>query len=259
MSHRLSLKLFLALLLLSYLSYSQDFPVQNPTLPEIMPGSPTVGNLMHFEEVPIDHYTGQPDISVPIFSKKIHGNLNFNLALKYSTLGLKIQERSGWTGTGWSLEIGGVVSRTVRGFPDENTDWKTLGIYHNDDFWNYDNLTDDERNEFNWNAIGSRAKHNDTELDIFQFTLLGETGRFVVVKEGDVLKAKLLSINKHLKIDLVYDPLSYQISSFTITDIQGYKYFFNQIEITGTTSYPMITQQGSAEGFAGQPENRNCC
>ncbi|TXD83443.1 hypothetical protein ESY86_09585 [Subsaximicrobium wynnwilliamsii] len=69
-------------------------------LPTIIPPSPTVATLMRFEEVPVDHYTGIPDISVPLYSKKVSNNLNFNIGLSYNPVGIRVADRSGWTGTG---------------------------------------------------------------------------------------------------------------------------------------------------------------
>ena len=88
-------------------------------LPQVIPPSPTVANLMHFEEVPVDTYTGQPNIALPLFSKNMDGGLAFSLSLNYNTQGIRIDERSGWTGTGWSLFAGGTISRTVLGVNDD--------------------------------------------------------------------------------------------------------------------------------------------
>ncbi|WP_298761858.1 hypothetical protein, partial [uncultured Psychroserpens sp.] len=52
--------------MVSFMSYGQE-------LPEVIPPSPTVANLMQFEEVPVSYYTGQPNISIPIYSKAING------------------------------------------------------------------------------------------------------------------------------------------------------------------------------------------
>ncbi|WP_457617861.1 hypothetical protein [Lutibacter sp.] len=108
----------------------------------LIPLSPTVSCLMKFEEVPINNYTRQPDISIPFYSKKLDKNLN--LSLKYGTLGIKINEISRWTSTGWSMKISGIISRTIGNVSNEfqkriNSSKKT-GVLHNSDFWNYDNF-----------------------------------------------------------------------------------------------------------------------
>ncbi len=204
--------------------------LQAQDLPNVIPPSPTASSMMNFEELPIDYYTGQPDIRIPIFSKKLHKDLDFNLALRYSTQELIVNSRSSWVGTGWSLEVGGAISRTVRGYVDEDPDWTSYGVLHNQDYWNYRSLDLASKNEFNWNVLGSRARRWDSELDLYQFNFMGHSGRFVIVKDGGSLKAKLLSIEKHYKIDLSFDPTSLKVFSFTIIDTKGYRYTFDQVE-----------------------------
>ncbi|MEO1655496.1 MAG: hypothetical protein AAFU64_18275, partial [Bacteroidota bacterium] len=172
---------------------------------KVIPPSPTVANLMQFEEVPIDYHTGQPSIAIPIFSKPLHKSLNFGLSLGYNTMGVKIDNRSGWTGTGWSLGGLGVISRTVRGIPDdfykgENGPNNWVGVLRNPTFWNYDNLSDAAKDTLLWRAVGTSIDQYDTELDLYQFNFPGASGRFVVVLENDSLKAKLLSPESNIKI-----------------------------------------------------------
>ncbi len=217
-------------------------------MPEIIAPSPTVSNLMRFEEVPVNYYTGQPDISIPLFSKQLDKGLSLNLALRYNTQGVMIDNLSGWVGTGWSMEIGGVISRTVRGIPDEfkktvNSPTKT-GVLHNPDFWNYNNLDINQKEEFNWNAKGTPLDNYDTELDLYQFSLLGTSGRFIIVKEAGVLKAKLLSKDQNVKIHLIYDTTTYAMNSFVITDAYGYKYTFDEKEVTTSTTTTTHKYQG---------------
>jgi len=209
---------------------------QDVKLPEIVPPSPTVGSLMKFEEVPIEYYTGQPNISIPIFSKKLNKDIHLNLGLRYATSGVQIDSRSGWVGTGWALETGGVISRTVRGIPDEDKKQghQRTGVLNNDDFWNYSTLSPSEKDEYNWKTKGSSIDQYDSELDLYQFNLLGVSGRFVVVREGNVLQARLLSKSQNVKIALAYDS-AFKINSFTVTDALGYQYFFDVIETSTST------------------------
>ncbi len=224
---------------------------QEITLPEITPPSPTVANLMAFEEVPIDYYTGQPNISIPLFSKSLSSSAGLNVGLKYHTSGIKVENISGWTGTGWSLDIGGVISRTVRGTPDEDRpgllgNSKRTGVLQNDAFWNYNSLSDEERGEFNWNAVGSSSKTYDTQLDLYQFSLFGISGRFVVVKENGVLVPKLLSRDQNVKIILQPNDYNsdYIIDQFKIIDAYGYQYTFDVIEYEESDTFTVSVPQG---------------
>ena len=52
-------------------------------LPTILGPSPTVASLMRFEEIPVNHYTGVPQIDIPIFSaNSLYPKLSLNLGLK---------------------------------------------------------------------------------------------------------------------------------------------------------------------------------
>ena len=56
-------------------------------LPEVLPPSPTVANLMPFEEVPAGYHTGQPNVSLPLCSKSLNGDLECNMAPSYNAHG----------------------------------------------------------------------------------------------------------------------------------------------------------------------------
>lgn len=220
-------RLFLAITFISFLftSHAQE-------LPQVIPPSPTVANLMTLEEVPVDYHTGQPSIAIPLFSKQVNKDLVISGALQYSTQGVKIDSRSGWEGTGWSLNAGGVISRTVRGFPDESQDVDKLGVFHNDDFWNYDQLNPTEKSEFNWDAMGLTIEHFDTQIDLYQYSFPGGSGRFVIDKSSGSLEPHLMTSGERFKIDL-YNTSTFELDSFKITDTKGLQYFFTEIE-TGT-------------------------
>ena len=236
------------LFFMAFLALQGQAP-QETRLPQVVPPSPTVANLMAFEEVPINYYTGQPNITLPLFSKALGDGLSVNIALQYHTSGTKIDNISGWTGTGWSLVAGGSISRTVRGVPDEIQKGPGIrtGVLHNSDFWDYDNLTWDEKDEFNWNVIGTPYDIFDSQLDLYQFNFMGISGRFIIVKENNVLVAKLLTQDQNIKIDITYDA-AYAISSFELTDALGHRYLFNTVESTESQPVTGFAPQGTGGG-----------
>ncbi|QYJ68823.1 RHS repeat protein [Flavobacterium litorale] len=241
-----------------------------PKLPEIIPPSPTVANLMHFEEVPVDMHTGQPNIAIPLASKNLGAGLTLPIALRYSTLGIRPQDRSGWVGKGWSLEAGGTVSRTVRGGiadekQDEGEGSRSIGLFHhNSNVWNSflsdpaSSVGSDDctRNEFLWNASGKDPeKPWDSQPDLFQYSVLGLNGRFAVVKENGILVPKLLNLENKVKITLNYTN-DYVITGFTVIDANGIKYRFGDgaIETTRSRSASIVyPQQPIQTGVGGNP------
>lgn len=220
--------------------------INSQELPEIIPPSPTVANLMQFEEVPISYYTGQPNISIPIYSKSVSGGLSLNIGLSYNTQGVKLNSRSGWTGTGWSLNAGGTISRTVRGEPDEistATHPVKVGIYHLNDYWNYDSFSTDKA-RFNYHVAGTSTKKYDNKPDLYQFNFMGYSGRFVILKNGNNLEPKFITNNSNIKVEFVKTN-DYSITSFKLTDAKGFIYSFEAVE--NSLNYPFTGTQ--SQGF----------
>ncbi|MCD2257593.1 DUF6443 domain-containing protein [Psychroserpens luteolus] len=260
--------------MMSLVSYGQE-------LPEVIPPSPTVSSLMHFEEVPVDYYSGQPNIQFPIYSKSIGSNVTIPIVLRYNTLGLRLDERSGWTGTGWSLDGEIVISRTVRGIRDEamRTDNPVnkdeVGIHHN----NFSNINFDqsftnriqdvELQNFLWNSSGKGSgSHNgiqydnyggflisdgayDKEPDLYQLSLLGSSARFIMLRVGNTLEVKMLSNDSNLKVIPTYNNTTYAITSFTITDTNGVNYILDVTETnTNVTGSESILQNDTNTGIS---------
>lgn len=220
-------------------------------LPEIIPPSPTVSNLMNFEEVPIDYHTGQPDISIPIYTKSLGSGLTLPIVLKYNTAGLKIDSRAGWTGTCWSLDAGGVISRTVRGYPDDlqknHLYDNAQGVFHLDDFWNFENLSNSDKQEFLWNARGTNLNKYDTQPDLYQISMPGFSGRFVIIKSGGSLVAKQLDKSQNIKIDIIWGT-NMAIRGFIVIDAHGNKFVFGgsndktETSLTNSVTFAMKRQ-----------------
>src|SRR5258708_10199788 len=97
-------------------SYSQD--LINRMMPKPIPTSPNVANLGKFGEYQVSHFSGLPQISIPIFEVK-SGSLSIPIALSYHASGVKPTDIASWVGMGWSLSTGGQISRAIVGKPDE--------------------------------------------------------------------------------------------------------------------------------------------
>ncbi|SNR16242.1 RHS repeat domain-containing protein [Tenacibaculum jejuense] len=241
-------------------------------LPNVVPPSPTVANLMKFEEVPVEMYTGQPSISIPLFSKGLDGGLGFSASLSYNTSGVRIDERSGWTGTGWSLFAGGVISRTVMGIHDEAREVNVVGdgapgdvgSFHSGYYdqvkflYDFQSGVNDSRNvlgpglleyqEFLWNTTYG-IQNFDYQSDLFQFNFMGYSGRFIIVNDNNTLVPKLLSSSQRVKIELDYDRSSYEINSFTVKTPNGYQFVFGNEAIETTITHGRKAGQSQSGSF----------
>ncbi|MCA6066186.1 hypothetical protein JI747_003280 [Chryseobacterium sp. RG1] len=250
------------------ISFAQSIgePQIKTDLPEIIPPSPTMASLMKFEEVPVNNYTGVPDITIPLISVPTHSkDINLNFSLKYHSGDVQADNVAGETGLGWSLISGGNISRTVRGLPDEayvvgTTIPKTqIGIYQNNtagylnnhyydifpDYVNYTQNNPEIANKFYYEA--SEFGTFDTEHDLWQFNFMGQTGRFYIKKNASgILEIQPLS-DFRLRIINRYDTIGntpFTPTGFTIYDEKGYRYEFDVFDISKkaggsqATAYP---------------------
>ncbi|WP_314244775.1 hypothetical protein [Empedobacter tilapiae] len=87
-------------------------------VPQIAPPSPEAYKLSRYGDIQLQGNTGAFTHSIPIYDIKFH-EINLPITLSYSSNGVLVDELSGFTGTSWTLNAGGVISRTVRGVPDE--------------------------------------------------------------------------------------------------------------------------------------------
>lgn len=231
------INLLLVLTLLFFTSMAQETATKN-FIANIVPPSPNASSLGKFGSIPVGLSTGIPSISIPIYNwKGVNFAQEINVSLNYHAGGIQVDELASNVGLGWSLNAGGVISRTMRGIYDE---------YPVDGFlYNQLPTNDLEGNGPAGNTANERifnrmyAGKSDSQCDIFNFSFNGRSGRFILGKNNDVL---LLDRSK-LKIEKVItnpSSASAQITEFIITDEYGYRYQFSEYEITmtNTTSLP---------------------
>lgn len=240
-------------------------------LPEITPPSPTVANLMKFEEVPVNNYSGIPDISIPLYSVDTHSkDINIDIALKYHPSSVAVLETASYTGLGWSLFAGGTISRTVKGAPDEglyadgtggenyrigvlqdniadagdsylvNRYEQVLGLLGPNPTLN-DSLKD-MIGRYGWNVC--QKGWMDTEYDLYQYNFMGYTGRFMIKRNPVTQQLEPIKLDNNNNMKIVFNytqaPAQYGASffydytfdGFDLFDDKGYKYSFQAKEIT---------------------------
>ncbi|HMI77950.1 MAG TPA: hypothetical protein VK484_04115, partial [Ferruginibacter sp.] len=90
----------------------------NIDLLKVIPASPTSASLGIYGSTPVGFYTGTPNISIPLFDIT-SGSISLPVNLSHHGGGIKVEEMASWVGLGWSLNAGGVITRTVRGIPDD--------------------------------------------------------------------------------------------------------------------------------------------
>jgi YD repeat-containing protein len=101
-------------------SFGQSTIPTNTGLPPVaqLPASPNATAMSTYGDIPVHFNTGLPSISIPIYELKECG-VTLPISLSYHAGGVRVQEDAGIVGTGWNLNVGGVITRVVRGQPDE--------------------------------------------------------------------------------------------------------------------------------------------
>ncbi len=106
---------------------SDEVEIYKPTYKEslLSPNASSFNNYVSFPSV--SGNTGKIGISVPIYTFSDQDN-EVDISLNYDPNRSKVDQLSTWVGTGWVLNCGGIISREVRGKPDD------VGYVSKDDF-----------------------------------------------------------------------------------------------------------------------------
>ncbi|WP_339624827.1 RHS repeat domain-containing protein [uncultured Winogradskyella sp.] len=193
-------------------------------LPNIEPPSPEAASLGKFTEVPISHYTGLPNISIPITSYDVGGK-SFSVGISYHARGIRVEEIASRVGIGWALNAGGQISRQIRDKADEG-----LGGYigrsnilmdalaHDNPSQNFFSSQTVRNNYASASAVlpgGSVAP--DRHPDQFNVQVGDISAKFVFNYKDD---KPLIQSYQDLQIE------GSPNSTFIVTDKSGFKYYF---------------------------------
>ncbi len=179
-----------------------------------------------------NYYAGKTAVTIPLFShaqKYIHA---VDVSIDYSTIGTRIEQFASPVGLGWNLNTGsGAIQRVVVGAPDEFSYYNRSALIHAgyldapvisippqtvDGLPLRSSLDDIYNNKI------------DGEPDIFIFNILGNAGRIIIDKAGQVVT----TIPKtDLKISYTRFANQGRIYRFTITTGNGIVYEFSDEEV----------------------------
>ena len=216
----------------------------NSATKDVVQPSPNAASLGKYGDIPVGYYSGIPNIGVPIHTVK-QGPLSVPIGLNYHAGGLKVGETSSWVGLGWSLQAGGIISRTVQGKEDEH-----IGGY----FSTGNDISVQNATQVSWNQAASRydtiytrcigtpnnqtlnnelaSGNKDGEPDIFSFSVGGYSGKFYIDKKGTNAKGKVVLIPKQdvlIDYELTEGYGPYRLKRFTMTTPDGSIYEFGDI------------------------------
>ncbi|MBC7391364.1 MAG: hypothetical protein H7329_19345, partial [Opitutaceae bacterium] len=152
------------------ISYGQSSTAVLDKTVDFLPPPPNASAIVRYGSTGINKNTGTPNISIPLYSVK-GIKLSTSVSLGYTSNGIKVDEVASRTGMGWAINAGGVITRAVRGVPDE---WNTRHYPYAPIGFNWGTL-------MYMNRIATSSMHNgyDAEPDLFNFSFDGYSGSFV--------------------------------------------------------------------------------
>ena len=182
----LNLKLYFVILLAGFLICIIPASAQNITTPEVY-------SFKQQAFSPVSYYTGQANISIPLYEIQTN-EISIPITLDYiGGQGLQAINPYSSVGLGWRLTAGGAITRTINEVPDESIGIGGIpltGFFNyvpavapitNDYVRNhaYSLLTDDGLGHYSFTSNYEYAP------DIFTFSFLGYSGSFVMGYDGN--------------------------------------------------------------------------
>jgi YD repeat-containing protein len=134
--------------------------------------------LGKFGDVPVNLFNGLPSVSIPLGKITVGTEFSTDLSLAYHAGGNRVNDIASNVGLGWALNAGGIITRTVRGLPDETS---SVG-YVNDGGKNIIITTSGDIGSASDYQMFNLAATNqfDTQPDEFNYNVGGISGKFVV-------------------------------------------------------------------------------
>lgn len=170
-----------------FLLYNVQYAIAQTGLPQLLPPSPEASALFKFLDYGVDYSSGVPQINIPLYEVK-SGSLTVPISISYFAGGRKPNDVTGPVGLGWSLNAGGMISRTIYGKPDDQSDFPpTLKL----------EAETTNKDDYDYLASLYYPGGYDSQYDIFSYTAGPYSGRFLAV--GSAPAYKLLPL-KPIKI-----------------------------------------------------------
>ncbi|MCR9250215.1 MAG: hypothetical protein NXI20_07305 [bacterium] len=205
------LLLLFAVCSISFLVKGQEF--EAPSVP-----TPNAASFMQFVSMPEGTYTGVPHIEVPLITLN-DGKASIPVSLRYHGGGIRVSDEASWVGLGWNLDVGGVITRQVKGLHDGNYQdadavdpsfchYPNYSLLQNvgydsrlGDYYGLANNCYDEIANSEGVSYSHAVANGSYEPDIFSFSFLGRSGSFVYDEYQE--KIVVLNSSEPLKIELL--------------------------------------------------------
>ncbi|HAO08622.1 MAG TPA: hypothetical protein DCQ50_16950 [Chryseobacterium sp.] len=210
-----------------------------------IPSSPQSFQFTREKSVSEDEHTGKLNINIPLLS--LNGNkISTALSLQYFGAGVKVDDLPNDTGMTWMINAGGIISRTVNGLPDENTDRLTK---------NYNEITQNAASDCAADDILRKVCYQptaiDSERDVFNVKVHNISASFYLdenfnpyfMKNDSDVKIKTINADPNLG--------NRSFTGFEMTDANGIRYIFGgSLDYREMTGSKMMPAPGGISNYA---------
>ncbi|SKA41225.1 hypothetical protein SAMN04488128_105370 [Chitinophaga eiseniae] len=217
---------------LSVRAQGQRPPLKEPV--KVIPSSPEASALGRYGEWPVSLHTGTANISVPFYTISLR-DLSLPVQLSYHASGIKVEDVASWVGTGWALEAGGMITRTVQGIPDDEMNGYMRTRTELDNFPKVFDARQPRDYKILSEASQTGATPYDTEPDWYFFNFAGKSGKFFIDKDGS-MKSMPASNLKVIHYPAFFSG-SLSERYWEILDDNGVTYFLGQDGAQEKTTY----------------------
>lgn len=156
-------------------------------VPDVIPPSANAASLGRYGDIPVSYYIGLPNTPVALYTIQSK-DLSLPISLNYHHSGIKVEEESSNVGLGFSINMGGVITRTILGLDDlrsKGIPFHQIPAVPETDPYFKNNVFDPL-----WGTPGV-----DTEPDIFYYNVGGMSGKFIL-EAGAAFPLKGIPLDK---------------------------------------------------------------
>ncbi|HTK18441.1 MAG TPA: DUF5977 domain-containing protein [Mucilaginibacter sp.] len=205
-------------------------------VPQLFPRSPSSTVFEKYGTYQVNEFTGIPDISIPLYTVEA-GGLKVPITLSYHASGNKISDVASWAGLGWSVSVGGQISRRIMGVADDDANG-----YLNGSMWQVSSIDPTTSAGVHYLENSSKGL-NDTKPDIYSYDFPGHSGKFFFDgSPGGNFTPRMLPFSpikityKNIHFFSTNPPPNTGLKWFKIADEHGNNYTFGDSWIETTES-----------------------
>ena len=210
--------------------------------------SPTAASLGRYGDVGVSFFTGNPKITIPIYEFDVRG-VKMPISLDYDAAGIMPNSLPSWAGQNWTLNVGGVITRTVKSRYDE---WeypehivKNSGLKFTNYFKCHGKLNEYVNNGDSYKDLKENVMngYNDFAPDEYTFHFMGKSGKFFLDQDGN------WRVQSNENLEILYDYTNKANISACLFEKYPYKQANDQIQMKTISGFVIRDDDGNRYTF----------